>query len=195
MSAGSNQAARRPLPPRRVELRAWHRARGLTLIELALGLAVILIVITIGLVMYREADRTAQQLRAVQGVIELQSAVKTLFARYPRYTGLTNTLLINARKAPASLLMDGTLKTGFGPVEVRGEILPGVFAIVLMVPDWACAPVIQSLAPSFTDVYVGTWVSASAVKSVGGALSSPTAINAVCQAEPSRAIHFWDRLR
>ena len=88
-------------------LREAHK-RGVTLIEIVAGLAIIGIVIAGGLIMYNTANTSRQTSSALSQLSIVQNAVRNLYNGQPSYIGLTTAAIAGSKALPTSMSNDDT---------------------------------------------------------------------------------------
>ena len=177
-----------------------NKQKGVTLIELLLGLVVILVVIGVGIVIYNQVTSNAGSYQTTSSVMNLNAAVKSLHPR-PDYFGLTNNVLINSGKAPSNLVVGGNLVGQWGgaiTLTPRTFDAAGLTACAaapcnafeisyVNVPQDACTTLVLGMERSFDFISVG----GTAVKNRLGAAAhqqpTPAAITTACQAAGASA--------
>lgn len=84
-----------------------RKGRGLTLMEVAMVLAIIGIVIAAALLYFNTANTSQKIVSALGQVAQIQQSVRTLYSGQSDYTGLTTALIAGSEALPASMT-DGT---------------------------------------------------------------------------------------
>lgn len=187
------------------------RQKGVTLIELLLGIAVVLVVVGVGIVIYNQVSGSSRAYAASNGLMNLAASVKSMHPR-PDFSGLGTDgttgsgILVNSGKAPSNMVVSGSLVGQFGgQVGILSSSYAGgtnnAYAIIYPnVPRAECNDLINSAENNFQVIAVGTSTGPSnftagtngTVKDLGAATPvRPTAasISTACNNE-TNAIRF-----
>lgn len=120
------------------------RKRGLTLMEVAMVLAIIGVVIAAALLYFQSAS-TAQKLTSAYGQLaQIQQSVRTLYSGQPDYTGLTTATMAASQALPQSMVSGTTLHHAFqagvtiAPATTAGGANTGFSVVFAQIPQDAC---------------------------------------------------------
>ncbi|TXI77594.1 MAG: hypothetical protein E6Q44_13330 [Flavobacteriales bacterium] len=138
---------------------AYHQ-RGLSLIELSLGLLIAAVVIGFGIKAfnYVMADTRAQD--AQRALLQIVAGAKALKSNNA-YTGITAQVLIDANKAPEDLVQGTTISNPFSGTftvaafSANGGTDNAVKVCANQVPRSECASLVNNTGPSMARVIVG----------------------------------------
>jgi type II secretory pathway pseudopilin PulG len=138
-----------------------RRQRGLTLIELVLGVSVAVFIAGIAIATYQQAQSSGRGYSAANGLVALTSSAR---AMYPNsaYTGANPAPLAQSGTLPSSMVSGATLVGAFGgnilvvPVATTAGASTGLSVRYPQVPKSECARMIQAVSDSFLQVRLGT---------------------------------------
>jgi major structural subunit of bundle-forming pilus len=146
------------------EMVAKRRRRGFSLLELAMVLA-LGVLIAVGVMMfYTQANTSRNTQNAIIEVGAIQQAVRSLYGGQSTYTGLNNTILVNTKALPARMV-SGTngLRNAFSgaitvePANSGGGTSSGFSVKFEAVPQDACTKLAaQDLGRGVYSVTVGS---------------------------------------
>lgn len=91
------------------------KQRGVTLLEIGLGLVIALVIFGILFQVFTSTSQSQQADQAQKTLLALVTGAKSL-AQNGRYTGLTTTVMINSGKVPDGLASGTTINNPFGGV-------------------------------------------------------------------------------
>ncbi len=150
-----------------------QKQKGLTLVELMVGLLIALAIIAIAIVAFN-ATRSSQRTTGMQSqLLQVVAAVQKV-APGPNYNGVTEATVIQAGHAPTNMVNGTSLVNSFGgSVTIAAATYGGgtgaadnAFVTTFNgVPRSECNAVLASANPTFTRIVVGT----TAVKDQYGA--------------------------
>ncbi len=133
---------------------------GLTLIELMIGIAIVLLItaVTVAIAANVRSDQKTSELHTQ--IVQISSSLSGL-APNGDYTGITEKTLIDAGKVPASWIVgtgeSAKLMASFGgPITVAAGTGTGLNITVSDVPSSACASVLTNVQQNFTKLTVGS---------------------------------------
>lgn len=122
-----------------------NRKRGLTLMEVAMVLAIIGIVIAAALLYYNSANTARQTTAALGQLAQIQTSVRSLYSGQASYNGVTAAELAKSQALPSSMIGTGdTIRHAFnGGVTIAATTTNGVadsgFTVTFAnVPQDAC---------------------------------------------------------
>src|SRR5690349_12023209 len=92
---------------RKYEGKSLKKQKGVTLVELMLGLVIIAVVLGIGILVYQKVQASSRAYRASAGVLALTAGVKGIYTT-PVYTNISPTVVIQANKAPSDMVTSAT---------------------------------------------------------------------------------------
>ena len=117
-----------------------RKGRGLTLMEVAMVLAIIGIVIAAALLYFNTANTSQKIVSALGQVAQIQQSVRTLYSGQSDYTGLTTALIAGSEALPASMTNGTSITHSFnGAVTVVENANPRNFTITFAgFPSDAC---------------------------------------------------------
>ena len=157
--------------------------KGLTLVELMVGLLIALAIIAIAIVAFN-GTRSSQRTQAMQSqLLQVVAAVQKI-APGPNYTGVTNTHLITTGHAPSDMVNGTNLVNRFGggvtvaAASVAAGTDNGFTVQFTGVPRAECNAVLNSAHPTFAAVTVGTTVVKDLYAATPVAFSPTTAATA-----------------
>lgn len=149
------------------------KQKGLTMIELMLGLLVVLVIIGIAIIAFNNL-RSSQRTQGMQSqLLQVLAGVQKI-APGPNYAGVSAASLIQAGHAPSDMINDTSLVNRFGgavtvaPATYGGGTGAADNAVTITfngVPRAECNAVIANTQPTFPRIAVGT----TAVKDQFGA--------------------------
>lgn len=151
------------------------KQKGFTLMELLLGLVIVGVIITVGILVYAQTSSSANAYKSGNQVINIATSVKSLYTT-PNYTSLATSgstgeqLIINSGKAPQDMI-NGTGATATlsglwgGQVTVWSATYNGTansaFQITYPnVPKNECNGMLAAVNPNFQQITVGSGVGA-----------------------------------
>ena len=104
-----------------------NRKRGLTLMEVAMVLAIVGIVIAAALLYYNSANTARQTTSALGQLAQIQQSIRSLYAGQSSYAGVSHTELAQSEALPASMIGTGnTIRHAFnGTVEIEPATTAG----------------------------------------------------------------------
>jgi prepilin-type N-terminal cleavage/methylation domain-containing protein len=144
-----------------------QKQKGVTLIELMLGLVIISVIIGIGIIAYQKVQANARTYRTTSGILALTAGIKGIYTT-PVYTNITPSVLICSGKAPSDLI------NGAGACAT--QTLVGLWGGTVLlaaanfnagtgnaytitypnVPANECNSILASIAPNFPKITAGT---------------------------------------
>lgn len=142
------------------QMTALKHQSGLTLIELTLGIALVLVVIGIGILVYNGRQQSSHSYSGESGLLALVAGVKQINPN-PSYTGLTTGVIISAKAAPSNMVNGTELVNDWGgAVTVAATNYNGgtgnAFAVTYeSVPSSECNTLVNAVAPNFQVIIVG----------------------------------------
>ena len=181
-----------------------NRQRGITLIEVILGIAISSLVVLGVLAIYNNAQARADNDRELRNVQALLTEVRSMYTGRGTYgTADITAAMINSRAIPESMLQTA----GTPPVTTVRHSWDGVVSVqgaganfrILYdaVPSAGCTRLAPSLLSAFQSVEIGTAVAAGAVTgatAITNATADPVgAIATACGAAGTRGIAFVAR--
>lgn len=138
--------------------------KGFSLIEMMIVIALIAVLLGIALIMYFNANSGGRAYNAQSGLLQLQTAVRTINPS-PAYTGINEQILIDSDKAPSNMVSGNTLTNVWGgTVTVGPESINGgtdnAFSVTYgSVPRNECSTIVASVSQNFAEISVeGTTV-------------------------------------
>lgn len=143
------------------QMKGFKQQRGLTLIELTLGIAIVLVVITIGILVYNGLQQSSRSYSGESGLLALVAGVKQVNPN-PSYTGLSATVIINAKKAPSNMVNGTALVNPWGgavtlaPANYNGGTANAFAVTYNSIPASECNTIVNAVAPNFQVITVGT---------------------------------------
>ena len=103
-----------------------NRKRGLTLMEVAMVLAIVGIVIAAALLYYNSANTARQTSSALGQLAQVQTSVRSLYAGQANYAGVTTAVLADSEALPSSMISGATIRHAFnGPVTIASAPAAG----------------------------------------------------------------------
>lgn len=103
-----------------------NRKRGLTLMEVAMVLAIVGIVIAAALLYYNSANTARQTTAALGQLAQIQQSVRSLFSGQANYAGATTAELAGSEALPPSMVSGATIRHAFnGPVTIASVAAAG----------------------------------------------------------------------
>jgi prepilin-type N-terminal cleavage/methylation domain-containing protein len=135
--------------------------KGVTLIELLLGIAIVLVIVGVGVIVYNQVSGSSRAYAASNGVMNLAASVKALHPR-PDYTGLTSAVMVSSGKAPSNMVVGTNLVGQFGgnvviaPANYAGGANNAFTIVYPGIPRAECNDMIQSSESTFAIIEVGT---------------------------------------
>ncbi len=103
-----------------------NRKRGLTLMEVAMVLAIIGIVIAAALLYYNSANTARQTTAALGQLAQIQTSVRSLYSGQANYTGVNAANLASSQALPSSMISGTTIRHAFnGNVTIAATNTPG----------------------------------------------------------------------
>lgn len=91
-----------------------RRTRGLTLMEVAMVLAIIGIVIAAALIYFSQANTSQKQTQALGQLAQIRQSVRSLYSGQSNYSGLVTASIATSQSLPASMVNGNTIKHAFG---------------------------------------------------------------------------------
>ena len=147
---------------RKYEGKSLKKQKGVTLVELMLGLVIIAVVLGIGILVYQKVQASSRAYRASAGILALTAGVKGIYTT-PVYTNISPTVLIQANKAPTDMVTSattlGSLWGGnvlLAAVNYNGGTNNAIQITYPSVPANECNSVLASLAPNFQKITAGS---------------------------------------
>lgn len=138
------------------------RERGVTLIELMIGVVVIGLVIAGIMIAAQKAFISGQINQTADSITQLAINIKKSYSTAPNYAGLSTALVISAKLVPEHMIQGSALVHDLGGyldvVPVSYWVASDSFAIrAREIPSEACAKIALKLAPVFDriDIYSG----------------------------------------
>lgn len=92
---------------------ASRRTRGLTLMEVAMVLAMIGVVVAGALIYFNQANTQQKTTAAFGQLSQIQQAVRSLYSGQANFAGLTTAVMANSDALPASMVSGTTLRHAF----------------------------------------------------------------------------------
>lgn len=137
--------------------------QGLTLVELLLVLVVVLAIAVVGFITFGQTSANQRTQATQQALLSVSSGIKSI-ANGPNYTGVTETVLVNAGKAPANLInAAGTgINNPFGGAitvlakNINSGTANAYMVCMTAVPRNECNSLVASTASSFPMVAAGS---------------------------------------
>lgn len=141
-----------------------NRKRGLTLMEVAMVLAIVGIVIAAALLYYNSANTARQTTAALGQLAQIQTSVRSLYAGQSNYSGISATNLANSDALPASMISGTTIRHAFNgnvtiePATTSGGGANSGFTVTFAnVPQDACKQMLtKDLGRGLYSAGVGT---------------------------------------
>lgn len=152
-----------------------RKAKGFSLIELLLVLAVAVLLIVVGFVLYQQNAEGARSDQAQKQLLGLRSGIARLYTT-PNYTGISAASIITAGQAPSNMVNGNALQGPWGgAVTVAAANWNGgtanAFTITFNnVPRSEC----NTMAAAVQNNFVGITVGSTAVKNATTAFNSTT---------------------
>lgn len=172
-------------------IRAPKNQKGLTLIELAIGLTIVLAVTALIIGVSITTTRSQRTNDVQTQLTSITAAVRGL-APGGNYTGIDTATLVNSKKLPEAWLVKtdpdaetADIKNPFGgqynveAADVNGGTGNGFTVSVEDVPVAACADIISNSQANYAEITIGT----KAAKTFGGAALSGADIANDCNAQ------------
>lgn len=170
------------------------KQKGLSLIELGVGLTILAAVVAGSLALYNSTSNTQKSTQFTSDMVALRSATKQLHYSSGTYGSANlNNVLVTANKVPATLRVTAgtppTITHGFnGTVTVNG--LSTLFSIsATSIPQSECVNILTADA-SWSRVHVGTAPTAANALTDGSALPIDGAAATTLCASATNNIHF-----
>jgi type II secretory pathway pseudopilin PulG len=146
-------------------IHAWPLQRGVTLIELLLGIGVLLVVLGVVLVTYRVTTDAGNAYAAGVATSSVGTAIKVLQNGRQDFTGIDNTSFIQTGKAPESMISNGAFLVGpwggaitIAPATYRGISNGGYQIELAQIPKGICVELTGYLSRQFRTVRIDTTV-------------------------------------
>ena len=141
-----------------------NRQRGLTLIELLLGLVIVAIVIGITLIAFAQTRGEAHSVQSMKNFDIVVGAVRKLYPN-PRYASLTGPVLAKSAMVPNSMIDAGYnlvspwgAAIDVGPSVMLGPMNSGFDVVYHQVPSDQCVDLVRYGASKMLRVSVGATV-------------------------------------
>jgi len=138
--------------------------RGVTLVELLLGLAVIAVVLGIVMLLWDHTNADASAYKTRTGFDAILTGVKALYLQ-PQYANITTTAMIASNKIPQSMVSNANeIVAPWGAqIHISPSALGGpagsAFDITFdAVPAAQCSPLVQHGGPQVMRVVIGTTI-------------------------------------
>lgn len=165
------------------EVIAIKGQRGASLVELMLWAALAGGVIFGVFSYYQNAKASANVNRESQNVSAINGKIKSVFTSQLNYSSLSNTLLLNAKGFPVSMVSGTTVYNAWGgtvsvaPANVNAGTNNGYSVTYTTVPQAGCSDFVSAVDGAYSIITVG----GVSVKAFGGSLDVAT-LSAQCAA-------------
>lgn len=166
-------------------IRVPKKQRGLTLIELAVGLAIVLAISALVVGVYTTTSRSQRTNDVQTQLTQIASQVRSM-APQGSYTGIDDTVLARSKKVPEAWVVDnaGTpeIRHPFGgsfdiaPASVNGGTDNGFAITVDELPVAACNDIVTNSQANFAEIDVGS----TPLKTYGAAAVDAGTISTAC---------------
>jgi Tfp pilus assembly protein PilW len=146
---------------KQLNIRRKKNQRGVTLLEIGLGLVIALVLFGILFQVFTSTSQSQQADQAQKSLLALVTGAKSL-AQGGRYTGLTTQVLIDSGKVPDGLADGNTINNPFGgqfqvaAANVAGGTNNAVAICVTNVGRSECNSLVNGSAGAFGRIGVGT---------------------------------------
>jgi hypothetical protein len=139
-----------------------NKQKGYSLAEMALVLLVIIGIMLIGLIIYRQVAGSSDVVKMQSQLSSVDAAIASVYGR--TYTGIASDVLIDSGKIPADMENGTVLVNSFGgtitlaAVDITGGTANGFTQTHPLVPRDVCNSVVVNSAPLYYTILVGTTV-------------------------------------
>jgi prepilin-type N-terminal cleavage/methylation domain-containing protein len=126
-----------------------NRKRGMTLMELAMVLAVIAIVVATVMLYYTSANTSRLTTQALGQLAQVQTIVRSLYGGQSSFSGVANDDLIDSKSLPQSMISGATIRHAFNapitvtPASAGGGANSGFQVVFDDVPQEACVAMLS----------------------------------------------------
>lgn len=165
----------------RTSLMTRKKQAGLTLMELVVSLAIVGAVVGGVLSLYTSTSNSQKSTQLITDTQALRAAIRQIGSAQGSYAGLTNTIVSNSGKTPATITIDTTatphgMTHGFnGDVEITPIASNTQFQVRLLeIPAAACADIVTASA-NWGTLAVGTGATTTAVADASNFVTVQTA--------------------
>lgn len=144
-------------------MRSMRRQRGISLIELLLAIAVVLVITGIGIVAYAMTRNSAMAYQTNTALSQVRAGIKSAF-KGTDYGSLTVQALINAEKVPEGIVSGANLvgpwggAITIGPATYHSVNNAGWSMQLDRIPKEICPEVLYEVSDQYQRVQVGTQV-------------------------------------
>ena len=141
-------------------VKIMNKQRGYSLAEMALVLLIIIGIMLIGLIIYRQVAGSSDVVKMQSQLSSVDAAVASVYSR--NYTGVASTVLINSGKIPADMVNGTNIVNSFGgtvalaAVDITGGTANGFTQTHPLVPRDVCNSVVVNSAPLYYEIVVGS---------------------------------------
>lgn len=131
------------------------RSKGFTLVEILLVVGFIALA-SIGIyAVYNKVATTQKVSETARGILAIKTGIEALYGNQSNYTGLTNSVVINGRIAPPSMINGGNLVHPFGGTINVFSVGRTLYLHLVNIPDEACSKLLASTFQNWTDIQLG----------------------------------------
>lgn len=186
------------------------KQKGVTLIELLLGIGIILVIIGVGIVIYNQVNTSSSSYQSSSGIMNLNAAVKSLHPR-PDYLGVSSLVVTNSGKAPSNMVVGtgptATLVGNWGgtitvePIQYAGSTTASTTACSTSpcnafritypnVPQDACTTLVSGMEANFDFIAVGSTIVKHRLGSAAQQKPTAASITSACAATANATLQF-----
>lgn len=168
------------------------RQQGMTLMEMIISVIVVALVIAAIAIGAKQVFTGNSVNDASRNIVNLSNSIKGYFKSSGSYAGLTNTVVIDAHLAPASMISGTNLKdTWGGAVTITPATLGTVTDDAMQIVEnnvstSACSNYVSSIANNFDQVTVGT----TNVLTQASPTLNPAALATACNAGGGSSVNI-----